>query len=107
MYEELQAWRAGHLAASFDEIAEQVMRRRQVIMGKLIDELAAKADDQVVAPECEQCRQAMIYRGKAKRQVSHREGEVALVRAYYYCDHCRSGFFPPRPAVAVESARME
>jgi hypothetical protein len=101
MYEELQAWRARHLDASFDEIADQVTPRRRVLMGKLLKQLATAADERIEVPLCEQCGEAMRYRGTPERDVSHREGEVGLERAYYYCDHCEGGLFPPRPSAEV------
>lgn len=102
MYEELQAWREKHLDASFDEIADQVTPRRRVLMGKLLEKLAVRADERIEAPLCEQCGEAMSYRGTPEREVGHREGEVGLERAYYYCDHCAGGLFPPRPSAKVE-----
>ncbi len=102
MYEELHAWRARHLEASFDEIANQVTPRRRVLMGKLLNELAVKADERVEAPMCEECGAAMRYRGRPERQVGHREGDVELERAYYYCDSCEGGLFPPRLPTEVE-----
>ena len=102
MYEDLHSWREQHLDASFDEIADQVTPRRRVLMGKLLNELVAKADERVEAPLCAQCGEAMWYRGTPERQVGHREGEVGLERAYYYCDSCEGGLFPPRPAAKIE-----
>jgi hypothetical protein len=64
MYEELQAWREQHLDASFDEIADQVTPRRRVLMGKLLEQLAVKADERIEASMCEQCGEAMSYRGR-------------------------------------------
>jgi hypothetical protein len=102
MYEELQAWRERHLDASFDEIANQVTPRRRVLMGKLLRQLAVKADERIEAPVCEQCDETMSYRGIPQRQVGHREGDVELARAYYYCDSCEGGLFPPRPSAEAE-----
>jgi hypothetical protein len=102
MYEELRAWRAKHLDASFDEIAEQVTPRRRVLMGRLLSQLAAEADERIEAPSCEQCGKPMRYRGAPERQVGHREGNVEVERAYYYCDSCERGLFPPRPTAEVE-----
>ena len=102
MYEELQAWRTGHLDASFDQIADQVTPRRRVLMGKLLKQLAVKADERIEAPVCKQCGEAMSYRGLPERQVGHREGDVELERAYYYCDHCAGGLFPPGPSAETE-----
>ena len=102
MYEELQAWREKHLDASFDEIADQVTPRRRVLMGKLLKQLAVKADERIEAPLCQACGKVMSYRGIPERQVGHREGDVEMERAYYYCDHCESGLFPPRPTAETE-----
>lgn len=102
MYEELHAWREKHLDASFDEIADQVTPRRRVLIAKLLEQLAVKADERIEAPVCEQCGKAMSYRGTPVRGVSHREGEVGLTRAYYYCDPCAGGLFPPRPQIETE-----
>jgi hypothetical protein len=42
MQEALVAWRAAHPAASFDEIAEEVGKQREVLMGQLLAELAGQ-----------------------------------------------------------------
>jgi hypothetical protein len=102
MYEELHAWREEHLDASFDELADEVTPRRRQLMGKLLEQLAVKADERIVAPVCAGCGKAMSYRGTPERDVSHREGDVALERAYYYCDSCEGSLFPPRPTTQAE-----
>jgi hypothetical protein len=102
MYEELHAWRDKHLDASFDEIGEKVTPQRRKLVAKLLEQLAVKADERVEAPVCEQCGESMRYRGTPERDVSHREGDVELERAYYYCDSCEHGLFPPRPAAEVK-----
>jgi len=107
MYEELQAWRAQHLEASFDEIAEQVTPRRRALMGQLLKQLAQAADERVNAPVCEQCGAPMRYKGTPVRGVSHGEGGMRLERAYYYCDACGSTLFPPGPPAETEEAPVE
>lgn len=107
MYEELTAWRARHLDASLDEIAEQVSVRRRALMGSLLSELAEAADEQVVAPVCEQCGEAMTYKGTPVRGVLLGEGETKLVRAYFHCERCERGFFPPGQAAGADGARLE
>jgi hypothetical protein len=107
MYEELEAWRARHPEASFDEIAAQVTPRRQALLGPLLAQLAARADEHVEPPRCETCGQSMRYKGTPQRQVAHREGEAALSRAYWYCDSCNQGLFPPGPSAATEQASLE
>jgi hypothetical protein len=71
-------------------------------MGKLLEQLAVKADERIEVAVCEACGKAMSYRGTPERQVGHREGDIGLERAYYYCDSCEAGLFPPGPPVEVE-----
>jgi hypothetical protein len=107
MYEGLVAWREANLEASFDEIADQITPRRQALLAPLLAQLAQRADERVVAPVCETCGEPLRYKGTPQRQVAHREGEAALSRAYWYCDSCDQGLFPPGPAAAVEPACVE
>jgi hypothetical protein len=102
MYRRLQAWRSENLDASFDEIADQVTPQRRELMGMLLKQLAQEADEKVHAPTCEQCCQAMVYKGTPTRGVVHSEGESRLERAYYHCADCESGLFPPRPSPQTE-----
>jgi uncharacterized protein YbbK (DUF523 family) len=102
MYKRLQAWRSQNLAASFDEIAEQVTPQRRELMGVLLKQLAEQADEKVHAPQCESCGREMVYKGTPARGVVHSEGEAGLERAYYHCPDCESGLFPPRPSTQTE-----
>jgi hypothetical protein len=56
-------------------------------------ELEAKTA--VPGPVCAGCQREMHYKGMKKRRVRTRSGEVVVERAYYYCDRCRQGCFPP------------
>jgi hypothetical protein len=107
MYEELLSWREQHPEASFDEIAEQVTPRRQALVGPLLAQLAATTDERIEAPVCETCGQPMRYKGTPSRQVAHREGEAQLARAYWYCDSCGRGLFPPGHSAEAEQASLE
>ena len=49
----------------------------------------------VPGPLCTQCGQEMHYKGHKAKQVITETGEVTVKRAYYYCETCRSGLFPP------------
>lgn len=98
MYEELCAWRAQHLEASFDEIAAQVTPRRRALMGQLLKQLAQEADERVAAPVCEECGAVMRYKGRPERGVSHGEGEMRLARAYYFHNRHRMDYAAYRQA---------
>lgn len=43
---------------------------------------------------CCKCGSEMRYKGRKNRYVHIQCGTLHLSRAYYYCRHCRSGFFP-------------
>jgi len=107
MHQRLRAWRRAHPDATFDEIAEQVSRERQVLMGDLLEELAGETERIPLDPLCPICGSAAQNKGAKKRQVLHREGVMRLERNYYYCPACQQGFFPSGPAVGSESARLE
>jgi hypothetical protein len=98
MLDELQAWREQHAQASFDEIAAQVTPRRRAVMSQVLEAMARQQGSGMV-PEglmCEECGQALEYKGELARHVTHYlEGETDLKRAYYYCPHCEAGIFPP------------
>lgn len=97
MWEELSEWREKHPEASFDEIAAQVTPKRRELMGQLLAQLACQHGDGEVVEgvKCPECGAAMSYKGRPSREVEHLEGEMEIARAYYYCAHCESGFFPP------------
>ncbi len=63
------------------EVAQALVREQAVVS--------------VPGPTCPQCGREMHYKGLKKRRVVSRSGEVDWERAYYYCEECRRGFFPP------------
>ena len=107
MHQRLRAWRRSNPDATFDEIAAQVSRERQVLMGDLLEELAAETERIPLDPKCPTCGGAVQNKGAKKRQVLHREGEMRLERNYYYCPACQQGFFPSGPEFGSESTQLE
>jgi hypothetical protein len=104
MHRRLWTWRQEHPTASFDEIAEQARQERQVLIGGLLGELVSQPGGEAVSLRCPECNGPLQNKGQKERSVLHREGEVKLVRNYYYCPGCRRGFFPPGPAVGADEA---
>lgn len=45
---------------------------------------------------CEACQVRMQKRGKRKKRVVTKRGEIDLERQYYVCPRCGAGVFPPR-----------
>lgn len=97
MEEALVGWRAEQRGASFDEIAEEVRKQREVLMGQLLAELAGQhgTGEVLVERQCPQCGGVLHYKGRKGRTVLHPEGQPHLERGYHHCDECGHGFFPP------------
>ena len=88
---------------TLSEIEDMVLKVRAQIGEEITQVLVAKqAPVAVPGPVCEGCGREMHYKGLKRRQVVSRSGEVDWERPYYYCENCRRGFFPPRPAVGTE-----
>lgn len=46
-------------------------------------------------PKCAGCGEPMRFKDYRSRRVETEAGEVEVKRAYYYCQACGSGIFPP------------
>ncbi len=96
--DELLDWHKGAKAPTFSEIEDVVLQLRKQ-MGERMAEAVVnerEAVQLVPGPACPVCGEEMHYKGMKKVKVEGRMGEVEIERAYYYCDRCRSGLFPPR-----------
>ena len=65
--------------------------------------MEAGAEESKVCPEC---GQALIYKGKKRRDLVTDSGEVCIERRQYYCPTCWEGIFPPRSAVGSEQDEL-
>jgi hypothetical protein len=96
-------------APNLTQIEDEVLKLRQ----QFAEKLAEAAVDRQAAAElltvlCSQCGRPMHQKKKRqRRRVESRVGGVALKRAYYYCDHCRVGLFPPGSATAGGRGTVE
>lgn len=92
MFEQLEGDGQQHLTA----IEEQALKLRQEVGQAITEELVMNAgqkqDPDVACPECQQ---DMRYKGRKKRWMKTRTGDVQVERSYYYCEPCRTGHFPP------------
>ncbi len=100
LIEALLDWTEQTDAPDLSAIEDEVLKLRQQFAEKLAE---AAVDRQATAEpltvKCPQCGRAMHQKKKRqRRRVQSRVGGVPLKRAYYYCDHCRVGLFPPGPA---------
>lgn len=97
---DLLDWTEQTEAPDLTAIEDEVLKLRQQFAEKLAE--AAVDRQATVAPltvKCPQCGRPMHQKKKRqRRRVQSRIGGGALQRAYYYCEPCRVGLFPPGPA---------
>lgn len=104
IHAELQAWRAAHPQATFQQIEAEVEARLARLRAHLLQEvaLASPATDWSVTPLAEQpccptCQTPLEPRGLHPRTLrSQHDQPVTLTRQYGTCPTCEGGFFPPR-----------
>lgn len=95
--DKLLAWKEESEQPKLKQIEEIVLELRQQLSEKMT---AAVLDSQeavrpVPGPVCHSCHQEMRYKGMYAKTVSSWVGEIKLERAYFYCDRCKRGLFPP------------
>ena len=98
--DELIEWQAETEQPNFNQIEGKVLELRQKLSEEMTKvTLAGQAAVRPVpGPPCPDCQREMRYKGLKENTVSSWVGQVTFERGYYYCDHCRSGFFPPGSA---------
>jgi hypothetical protein len=59
-------------------------------------------------PRCEGCGREMRYKGeKGRPGIITSQGEIKVVRSYYYCEKCKRGFFPPGQTIGYQQSGVE
>jgi hypothetical protein len=97
LWDEFNTWYDVHPEATFDEMEQELGRRRRAFMGEILA-LTLRREDLGALPEapaCEQCGQRMEFKGYPDKAVHGLEADANIPRAYYVCSTCGSGLFPP------------
>lgn len=100
LIDEALAWNDQADEPTLTDIEEQVLKFRKQFGEKLAEALAeSQASVEPLTVRCPTCQRPMHRkRRRQRRRVESRVGQVPLERAYYYCEHCRKGIFPPGSA---------
>lgn len=78
------------------QIEDMVLKARAEISAAITQSLVdTQTVTDVPGPLCPNCQREMHYKGRKKKRVTTRSGEVEVERAYYYCRPCQQGHFPP------------
>jgi uncharacterized protein with PIN domain len=94
-------WREQHPKASLREIEKALDERIVKLRAKILEEAAQLSEMQKWTESeniavCPDCKQALEFRGKGKRELQTQGGHsIQLEREYGICPKCGQGFFPP------------
>ena len=80
---------------SLEEIEELAIEAGRRFREEVLQELAGEESEALEVVYCERCGHRMESRGKRKREVVSRAGEVKVERRYYRCPQCGKRSFPP------------
>ena len=93
--DKLMAQRREQTTLTLTEIEDMALGFRQELGEKATQALAESVQsERVPGPSCPICGKEMHNKGRKRRHVVTRSGEIKLERTYYYCEHCKQGFFP-------------
>lgn len=107
--DELLEWHERSEAPTLTEIEDVVLDLRKRV-GERMEQAVIEEQETihpVPGPACPTCGREMHYKGMKKLTVSGRTGDTELERAYFYCDRCRRGLFPPGSTTGVEGEALE
>ncbi len=99
LIEQLLDWDERSTRPNLSAIEDEVLKLRQQFgqeMANVVVE-GQEGGQSVEAPSCIHCEKAMRYKGQKRKEVESLLGGIEVVRGYYYCAACASGFFPPGP----------
>lgn len=107
--EELKARLMAKAEASIDKMLddkrvseEMTLSAIEAVIGVGERDFQQAALEEIIAMQkstvktCPLCGEELRNKGKQRRQVVSKRGEVVLERPYYECPTCRKGYFPPR-----------
>lgn len=78
------------------DIEQAVFAAGQKIQAKLTAYLVQANETNVKDPDaCPECGGKLRNKGKRRKRVVTKTGEVTVRRDYYYCESCQKGLFPP------------
>jgi len=93
-------WDAEHATPNLTQIEDEVLALRQqfgqALMGVVVG--GQMAVQPATGVKCPHCGEEARFKGQKHKDVESRTGGLDIVRGYYYCARCRSGFFPPGQA---------
>lgn len=75
------------------DIEQAAIRVGESAKRQIVQALSEEGHEEV--RDCPACGKRMWLKDYRQKQVVTEAGEIRLKRAYYYCQTCRKGLFPP------------
>ena len=85
----------GHM--DFEKLSNQVFESGKKITATIIQSVIedrANSEGSISSHPCPSCNGLGKGKGTKKRTIETRHGKISFTRPYYYCQPCKSGFFP-------------
>lgn len=94
--EELLQWAQEHPHCTLEELEDRVQKWKTQVGAELLEEAVMEQGAGVLAPEetCA-CGGRWVFQGYRVRKVMTSQGMIRVRRAYFTCERCGAGIFPP------------
>jgi len=76
------------------EIEQAALKAGRQVKASILAGLVGNAPGTPAGDTCPQCGGKLKAKGKRRKWVLTQAGEVQVERDYYYCEQCKTGFFP-------------
>lgn len=77
------------------ETEKSAVATGEKVKAVIVQHLLDSHQEQAEGVKCPHCGKRLGMKDYRSRQVVTEAGEVQITRAYYYCEECRAGIFPP------------
>ena len=107
--DKLLDWHEETEGPTLTQIEDVVLELRQELGERMTEMIIAdqEAVHPVPGPACPDCGQEMHYKGMKETTIKTRSGKIGQERAYYYCEDCKGGLFPPGSTTEAEDKTLE
>lgn len=81
---------------SLTEIEDIALDLRGQVGAEITQSLIEQQSQRIQPDElCPSCGKRMRNKGRKRRRMVTRSGDMEVERTYYYCETCQTGHFPP------------
>jgi len=108
MIERLMAWEETHQEPNLTQMEDIVLELRGELGQAMLSSMLSNQEKVApVSERCSTCGAELRGKGKRRKVLESRVGEIAVERGYYTCPECGTGLFPPGSTVASGRTEQE